>query len=95
MPKKTKYLVKFLSRAAHFEADIEIVDVSYVSEEKGLGISCLFDNKKLISNNPSEGSFGRIRTGSRIIKYPPDSSNSLALFKKESGLSKCSKRAFE
>lgn len=35
MPKKTKYLVKFLSRAAHFEADIELADILGISSGKG------------------------------------------------------------
>lgn len=47
MPKKTKYLVKFLSRAAHFEADIEIVDVLAIASGAGVlsaaGGTHLFD----------------------------------------------------
>ena len=36
MPKKTKYLVKFLSRAAHFEADIELADVLAIASGTGV-----------------------------------------------------------
>jgi hypothetical protein len=36
MAKKTKYLVKFLSRAAHFEADIELADVLGISSGSGV-----------------------------------------------------------
>lgn len=35
MAKKTKYLVKFLSRAAHFEADIELADVLAIASAAG------------------------------------------------------------
>lgn len=44
---KTKYLVKFLNRAAHFEADIELVDVLAISSGSGAlsagGGNLLFD----------------------------------------------------
>jgi hypothetical protein len=33
---KTKYLVRFLNRIAHFEADLELVDVVNIASKKGL-----------------------------------------------------------
>jgi len=41
---KTKYLVRFLARTAHFDTDLELVDVMSIASSKGI----------LSANNPEK-----------------------------------------
>lgn len=72
---KTKYLVKFLNREAHLEADLELIDVMSIASNEGLissDINKLFDTidhqkhtrlaKRTVSNYSREIAFSNLKT---------------------------------